>query len=488
MNRLLTFLLILISAPGFSQNGIIWYDPVTVADKTYGNLHPRIVLDPNYKPLVLWGDVSGNAFISKWKGKEFDVPVQINDPGRHVFSEAWAGPEMTNHGDTIYVVYKEVPEEKSHILIKHSYDGGRTFSVATEVDDSSDYISRFPTVAIDPYGHPLVPYVKLDQGFTNPRLVVAKSLDLGESFTGETVVPNFSGGRVSDCAAATVIESGNATAILYRDNLDGLRNIWAAVSYSGGTVFKKGVQADNSNWTTKVCPAHAPHGVIISDTIYAVYMSGAGDSSLVYLSKTSVTGLSSTSAPLTGSFTGLASQNYPRIANAGEAAAIVWEQYVNSSMQIDMLFTNEITSGFPARYEKIAGGLPANADVAMGGGHVYVVWQDDSSGNIICRIGSYKETVTNKLLAQNTTITLEQSKSGKYFMVPLTDMASCMMVDMEGREYEVMEIKCSKNGCKVSTEEMDPGLYVVKIFGKDDKLYTYKYEVKEVKEERKGKD
>ncbi len=82
------------------------------------------------------------------------------------------------------------------------------------------------------------------------------------------------------------------------------------------------------------------------------------------------------------------------------------------------------------------------------------------------------------MLAENTTIYLQPSRSGKYFEVNLPDISAVMMVDVEGKEYE-MDIKCKKGNCKVYTEELDPGLYIVRIYGKDDKIYTYKYIVKE---------
>jgi hypothetical protein len=480
MSKTFTVLCLLLSLRGFSQDSVYWYDPIPVADKTYGNLHPRIALDQNNNPLVLWGHPDGKAFIARWAGKQFAEPLQINIPGRHVFTESWAGPEMDGRGDTIYVVYKVTPEENNHIFIKHSYDGGKNFSIEAQVD-TGNYISRFPTVAMDPYGSPLVAYMKLDKGYTNPRYVVARSRDLGESFPHESVVADFSGGKVSDCCPATVIESGNATIILYRDNLNGLRNIWAGISSNMGVSFKRGLQVDQTNWTKRSCPANAPDGIIISDTLYTVFMSGAGDSSLVYLSKTSVTGLSAVTAPVTGKFTGLGSQNFPRIANSGNAAALAWEQSVGSITQVCLLFTNEITNGFPALFDTVANGHFENLDVALGGGHIYVVYQDDSSGNIMCRIGRYNETIVNKLLAENTTVALKTAPSGKYFTVSIPGISSCLMLDMQGKEFE-MDLKCNKNSCRVYTEDLDPGLYIVKIYCKDDKAYTYKYEVKEVQE------
>lgn len=479
MKKILLAVTLLYGGILYGQNGIIWYDAIAVADKTYGNIHPRIVLDQQGKPLVLWADANGRAFIAKWNGKGFAPPMQINTPGKYVFAESWAGPEITNHGDTIYIVYKELPEDKSHIYIKHSYDGGKNFSIESEVDENPEYISRFPSVAIDPYGHPLVAYMKLNKSYTSPRYVVARSTDMGESFSGEATVKIYSGGQVSDCCPATVIESGNASAILYRDDLNGVRNIWAGMSANAGISFNRGVQIDTTNWMTRECPAQPPHGIIVSDTLYSVFSSGSGDSALIYLGKLSVSSFAASSAPVTGHIPGANSQNMPRIANSGNAAGLIWQQPAAGGTQLCLLFTSDITTGFPAQYDKAAKGMMlGNADLALGSGHLYLVWQDDSSGNVMCRVGSYNETIANQMLAGTTTISLKTSKSGKYFTVPLTDMVSCLMVDLQGKEYE-MDLKCRKTQCRVYTEDLDAGLYIVRIFGKDEKVYTYKYEVKE---------
>ncbi|MCW3120566.1 MAG: hypothetical protein JWQ38_58 [Flavipsychrobacter sp.] len=476
----IAFLLLLLSVRGFSQKSVYWYDPVVVADKTYGNLHPRVVLDKSDNQVVIWGDINGNAFLSKWNGRNYSEPETMNSEGTHVFTESWSGPEIASKGDTMYLVYKQLPEDKGHILIRHSYDGGKTFSIEEEVEDSNVLLTRYPTVAIDPYGNPLVAFMKFDSGFKNPEYVVAKSTDLGDSFSHYAVVTDYSGGIVSDCCPATVIESGNATVALYRGNLRGVRNIWAGVSGNGGGSFTKGVQVERTNWSTTACQPNAPHGIIISDTIYSVFMSG-GDSSLIYLGKTSLSTMSSSATPVTGNFPSLVGQNFPRIANLGNATAIVWEQSVATGTQICMSFVNDITKEFPSKYDTLIKGNLANADVVVGAGHIYVVWQDDSSGRVMSKVGRYEQTVANKMLAENTTIALITAPNGKYFTVSMPNISSIMMIDLAGKEYE-MDTKCKKNSCKVNIEDMDPGIYIVRIFGRDDKVYNYKYEVKEIAE------
>jgi hypothetical protein len=481
MRKLLTAILLFTTIHGYSQNKVIWYDPITVADKTFGNRHPRVTLDALQNPIVLWGDDDGRAYMARWEVKGFKEPFQVNTPGAHVFAETWAGPEMAGHGDTVYVVYKNMPEETGHVFLKHSYDGGRHFSIETEVDDTDGYISRFPTVAMDPYGNPMVAYMKMNEGYTSARYVVAKSKDLGETFKGETTISDYSGGHVSDCCPATVVESGNATVILYRDNLRSVRDIWAGISRNAAVSFDKGLQVDKTGWYSPSCPANPPHGVIVGDTLYSVFTSGSEDSALAYMSKVSLSGLSYDELKLSGRFPGLISQNFPRIANSGNATAIAWEQSLGETTQECMYFTNDITTGLPASYDTVGKGMCGNVDVAVGGGHIYVVWQDDSSGNIMCRVGHYEETETNRLLSENTTVSLQRSANGKYFTVNLPHLAYCMMVDLSGKEYE-MDMKCKHNTCKIYTEDLDPGMYVVRLHCDDEKVYTYKYEVKETKE------
>jgi hypothetical protein len=485
MTRIFISLFLLLATHTFAQNGVIWYDPITVSDKIYGNLHPRIILDQEHKPLVLWGDINGKAYLSHFNGKTFDEPTQINSGIQPVFTESWAGPEMTSHGDTIYVVYKKMPEETGHIFIKHSYDGGKTFSIETQVDDDRPFITRFPTVAIDPYGNPLVAFMRLDPGFVNARYYLDKSTDLGETFTYDTLIANYSGGTVSDCCPATVIESGNAAVILYRDNHELHRNIWAGISHDGARAFPHGVQVDNTEWSTDRCPANAPDGIIIGDTLYSVFASG--DNPLVYLSKTTLSTLSVSSTELTGKFVGLTSQNFPRITNYGNASAMVWTQAISADNQVCLFFTGDIANGFPPHYDTVASGTLGIADVAMGGGHVYIVWEDNFTGKLMCRVGFYEESKENRLLAENTTIALKRGPNGKFFSVALANISSVMMVDGEGRENE-MDIKASAASCRVNTEDLDPGMYIVKIYTKDDKVYTYKYEVKEIVEKKHRRD
>src|SRR5688572_15746205 len=142
---LLTFTgLVLLMVPAIGQSGITWNAAINVNSMTmYGNEHPRIVLDRSGDPMVLWGNASNNnAYFSKWNGSGFNTPVIVNT-GVPVFAASWAGPDITSHGDTVYVVVKETPEVTNPAWMYKSVDGGASFTGPVQIDAYlADSISR----------------------------------------------------------------------------------------------------------------------------------------------------------------------------------------------------------------------------------------------------------------------------------------------------------------------------------------------------------
>jgi hypothetical protein len=120
-------------------------------------------------------------------------------------------------------------------------------------------------------------------------------------------------------------------------------------------------------------------------------MSSASGTALVYLGRTSISGMSASNSRITSAIAGLASQNYPRIANADTSAMAVWVQNVSGSKNVAYSFAGNISSGF-ATYSNIPGTTSSglmNADIAMTPGAVHVVWEDDNSGKVMYIKGTY---------------------------------------------------------------------------------------------------
>lgn len=396
------YLLIIFSCINFfvsAQSGITWgMMGMDIANSSHSNMHPRITLDAARNPLVIWGRMSEEAVLfSRWNGTAFTAPVALNMGGMTVATASWMGPDIASKGDTVYVVWRQTPESmdtSKHIFIVRSFDGGISFSAPVRVDNIGDSVSRFPTVSVDATGNPVVAFMKFNMAFGASRWVVAKSTDYGNSFSIDTKASGWDGSTdVCDCCPGALVLSGNTSAMLYRNNNNNIRDIWTGISTSSSTSFSSGFNVDNHNWNLNSCPSSGPDGVIIGDTLYSVFMNGANVNYRTYLSKSSLSGGAVNSVSnLTGAITGLTQQNYPRIATDGNAMAIVWKQTVSGVAQLPILFTNNIANGFAAMYDTVDLNNITNADVAISNGKIFVVWQDDNSGTVKYRTGTYTQS------------------------------------------------------------------------------------------------
>lgn len=114
MNISHTFLLVMISCTLTSQSQIKWNATKDLAASSFGNNHPRIVLNGDESPVVVWGrDSDASLHSSYWDGNEFAVPTKLNQ-NITVATASWMGPDIASHGDTIYIVMKQTPENNSN--------------------------------------------------------------------------------------------------------------------------------------------------------------------------------------------------------------------------------------------------------------------------------------------------------------------------------------------------------------------------------------
>lgn len=467
MKRIILFTLFLFFSKTLFCQSINWSAPLNVAPAQYGNNHPRIVLDGNGSPLILWGKSTTNeAWFSRWNGNAFTAPVILNPVTIPVFAASWAGPDIASFGDTIYVTYKHTPEDTNHIYITKSFDGGATFSSPVQVDNIGLNISRFPVVAVDSAGNPLVAFMHFEPMWMNPQYVVCRSSDFGNSFNTEVVASSFSGGQVCDCCPATLISAENFTTMLYRDNLNNIRNMWAGISTDAGTTFSNGIAIDQTNWFFNSCPSSGPDGFILDDSLYSVFMSAGTGNSLIYNSVFSLSNpTSGTSNAITGMVAGLNEQNFPRIAHAGKAAVISWVQTINNVDQLLFQYTDNIQNGFPTLIDTITtGNQLANTDVAISPGEIHLIWENSTTGTIKYQKGSY---VTSNITSQsaNSGIQLYPNPAGNFVNLKVeNDNHSLIEINIFNINGQpVCHQNTFKNIVTINTLEFTSGIYAVQV-------------------------
>lgn len=449
---------------------VTWGPGKDVDSISYGKNYPRIVTDRSGDPIVIW-NFNSKVMFARWNGSGFASPIALNAGNVQVAGGNWMGPDIAASGDTIYVVYKEKPENTSGtpIRIVRSYDGGITFSSPVQVDNIADSLSRFPTVTTDDFGNPVVAFMKFDPGFGNPRWVVARSVDHGQTFSRDILASGWSSPTTEacDCCPGALAASGNKIAMMYRDNDSNIRDGWVGVSNDTGKTFVGGMSFNQRSWNLNACPSSGPDGFIKGDTLYAVDMNGASGTDFVFFSKTSLSSMSNNlGAKVVGSFPGLSFQNFPRIDHNKWNAAMVWKQYASNNGMIAFLFTTDFRTGFTASYDTVAMGNIDHADVAIKGNKIYVVWADNATGTVRYRIGTFPYmTGTNTTGEQPETFSLYPNPADDvvhiFWNQVGTEFKFVNLYDLTGKR--VGQHTFTGQNFALHTEGLSQGVYMVSI-------------------------
>ncbi|MEO6190394.1 MAG: T9SS type A sorting domain-containing protein [Saprospiraceae bacterium] len=467
-------LLILWSLNVNAQSGIQWTAGMNIAANSFGNNHPRVVLNRNDQPVVIWGRGNdASVFCSYWNGTSFSNPIKLSAQ-LTIATASWMGPDIASHGDTIYVVMKEIPEGEinKNLYIVHSFDGAKTFSNPIRVDQIGDSISRFPTVTTDALGNPIVAFMKFNKTFGESRWVVCKSTDFGNSFSKDVLASGFgSSSSICDCCPAVVVSQKDQCAMIYRDNNNNIRDTWMGVSNDNANTFTNGCNVDRNKWFIQNCPASGPDAVIIGDNVYSVFMNGSQGKNLTYFSNSSLSKVSLISSKnLTLAISNLNGQNYPRIASYGNSVAVVWTQDVNGKAQLPLLFSKDISKGLTTNYDTVDLDNITNTDVAMNSKEIYVVWQDDNSRTIKFRSGNYASIPTN----------ISEEKKLNHIEIFSNFINNSLMINSDSKESEVnvcgldgitLFSATGKNSYELSTLNWPTGIYIVSIQNENKRLF-----------------
>jgi hypothetical protein len=208
-------------------------------------------------------------------------------------------------------------------------------------------------------------------------------------------------------------------------------------------------------------------------------MNGASGTSMTYFSKSSLTSV--TGAPgdlLTGTFPGLTYQNYPRIASDGDAIAVVWKQEVNEVAELTLSFTSDLEIGFPASYEIVDLDDVTNTDVAINNENIFVVWEDDNSGTVKFRSGSF---------SISTSVDIINKRNFSVFPNPVIDLVNIAIDgaeqskdlkvsihDVIGRNFKDINVLPNGSVITIPVANLSAGICFIKI-ADEDNVYTNKF-------------
>lgn len=376
--------------------GVTWSTPVDVNAVGQGALRPRIAVNGDGNPVVLWGDLAPNSnHVAVGNGAGFNAPVEVSMPGCVPAVADWMGSSIASIGNTVWVVMKATPEESKPLYVRRSDDGGSTWGDTLRVEPYDGLVSRFPSIAAVVADEPLVQYMQFDSGYFGARQVVAHALS-GSFMPPVQVSAPFAPGDVCDCCPNQIVLDGTKAVALYRNAGPNIRVMWGAASTDGGATFPTGAVVDNTAWNLGACPSSGPDGYLFGDSIRYVWMSGANNGNKVYMGTASADDLSlGNQTNVHPGQMSMLQQNFPRIAGSGDTLGVVWQQL--HSGQYEILFSWSVTgpSGLsaPDTVNVDLAGAQKTPDIAFADGAFHVVWGEFATGQVRYRKATLSSNV-----------------------------------------------------------------------------------------------
>ncbi len=387
MKILFSVLFVLLITSVFSQSGIQFTTPIVASTaSTYGYVKPKVVVDANNNPVVLWGKTSTHEiFVSTYNGTSFNTPVKINPINTHPYIASYYNADIKAYGDTMVAVFAtDMPAY--HVYLVKSVDGGNTWSDTMRVDQiPAGSIAYFPSVDITENGKVAVTFMRHEAGWANPRYVVTSSFDGGNSFLPDTNASAIAVGEVCDCCPAEMIYEGNNQVLVFRNNDANTREFYAAVSNDNGVSYT-GLHIDNLAWVLAACPSVAPTAFIQNDSLISVFMNGVSSGNRLYISTASLSNF--TTGLLTmvdDSVPAGTTQTQPQMAGNENEIGLVWANTYPSNADIYFRYSNQGALGLQGHGINISNpvtGTQQNPDIAYSHGKFHIVYQNTSTQQV----------------------------------------------------------------------------------------------------------
>ncbi len=109
------------------------------------------------------------------------------------------------------------------------------------------------------------------------KIVGAKSMDGGKTWTKNKIIYSSPDGTVCQCCKPSVEMKNKIVAVMFRNWLNGNRDLFISTSTDGGLTFDKAKQLGNGNWKLNACPMDGGGLVINNDNTITTVWRREGD-------------------------------------------------------------------------------------------------------------------------------------------------------------------------------------------------------------------
>jgi hypothetical protein len=222
------------------------------------------------------------------------------------------GPRIAHSGKSIVITAIGGVEGKGKdgdILAYHSDDNGKTWIGPSRVNDVESS-AREGLHAMTASSEGILWCVWLDLREKGTQIFASKSSDQGRTWSKNVHVYRSPDGSVCECCHPSIVATRNSLHVLFRNSINGNRDMYLVSSDDGGGTFKSAVRLGQSNWQLNACPMDG--GMLALDRNQKLLTVWRRDRSV----------FSAEPESISEAFIGVGEQ--PWIANSSDGFYIVW--------------------------------------------------------------------------------------------------------------------------------------------------------------------
>ena len=182
-------------------------------------------------------------------GNSFSKP-EVVDTVHKLFSFAMRGPQITTTANGACIIACS----QQGNLISYQKDGSGKWTKTGRVNDV-DTIAKEGFLALDGDGKNNLFAVWLDlRQDKHNNIYGARSIDGGKTWPANKMVYSSPDGHVCECYKPSIAVQDNQVSVMFRNWLDGNRNLYLIQSFDGGNSFNQAQKLGNGNWKLDGCP------------------------------------------------------------------------------------------------------------------------------------------------------------------------------------------------------------------------------------------
>ena len=426
LTLLSSLFLLIIPSLSFSQN-LIWSQPIEVASGFPTSLRPRIALDNQDNPIIIFAQNANpnQLYKTKFNNNAFEPVVSLVTAAPYVSSAA--GPEIAFADDVIYISFED---ENEGVYILKSIDGGNTFSDTVRVDNVHNK-AVLPNVNIKSDFNPLLSFTRVNSSWTQINQAVSNSIDGGQTFLQDVSASIITPNQPCECCFSKVVSEGNIQVSIFRNNDNNIRNFYASVSHDEGQSFSDYLEIDLLDWNLNACPDAGPDAYLKNGKLFIAYRSGSLGPNRVFVARIDLTSLSVEQVtPVDEALSSSMVQKYPDIAGDESNVGVVWMD--NRSILNDCFFSYS-TDGFDSWSNPVYISDSSlmvqfvEPDVAYRNNKFHFVYRNQNQNIILYRTAYFQNTSSLNEVVFNLDINDSKIQLPEYLNYQLFDVSGKLL-------------------------------------------------------------